>query len=373
MKAHLFVSLCFAWTLCFFGSQGVFAQTPSKVEPATDTTRYLVVTADGTEYVGLLLAQDSNGVLLQTQSLGQIQIPTVAIKSMQPFEPNSDPKATAFNSGGVFTTRYQITTNCFPIKKGETYAMCNLYGPEVHFAVHKDFSVGVMTLWSASPVILALKYTRGTANPKINYGVGALLGSSGYLNGGRGYGGLYWGMVTYGDRRNNVTLSVGYGHVNDGSKYTSTETIYVPGTYQAINGNYPNLPVQEVVTLGGASVFDAAIIGVAGHFQINKKRSFVFDCMYLNATNHSANHMGLSQYPDENYGYVNANYQLQEVIVSEPEYWDKGPGGKTPVLVILPSIRTERTAKKALQVTLGAIITENNIRPFPMASWFFKL
>lgn len=373
MKAQLFVSLCFAWTLCFFGSQGVFAQTPNKVEPVSDTTRYLVVTTDGTEYVGLLLAQDSNGVWLQTHSLGQIQIPTVAIKSMKPFDLNSDPKAATFNSGGVFTTRYQITTNCFPIKKGETYAMCNLYGPEVHFAVHKDFSVGVMTLWSASPIILALKYTRGTANPKINYGAGALLGSSGYLNGGRGYGGLYWGMVTYGDRRNNITLSVGYGHVNDGSKYTSTETIYVPGTYQAINGNYPNLPVQEVVTLGGASVFDAAIIGVAGHFQINKKRSFVFDCMYLNATNRSANHMGVSQYPNEKYGYVNTSFLLQEVIVPQAQYWDKGPGSKSNIFLILPCVRTERSSKKALQLMFGAVITADKVIPLPMASWFFKL
>ena len=46
--------------------------------------------------------------------------------------------------------------------------MINLYGPEVHFAVHKDFSVGVMSTWIGSPLALALKYTRGTANPKIN-------------------------------------------------------------------------------------------------------------------------------------------------------------------------------------------------------------
>jgi hypothetical protein len=373
MKTHFFVSLCFAWTLCFFGSQGVFAQMPGKVEPITDTSKYLVITADGTEYVGLIILQDSNGVWLQTHSLGQIQIPKVEIKSIQRFELKNDPNMAAFNSGGVFTTRYQFTTNCFPIKKGENYALCNLYGPEFHYAVHRDFSVGVMTTWMASPIILALKYTRGTANPKINYGAGALFGSSGYLNAGRGYGGLYWGMITYGDRRNNITLSIGYGNVNDGTKATYTETIYVPGTYQAVNGSYPNLPVQDVVTIGGASVFDAAIIGLAGHIQINEKRSFIYDCMYLNATNRSANHMGVSQYPDENYGYVNTSFLLQQVIVPQAQYWDKGPGSKSNIFVLLPSIRLERSAKKALQLTFGGIITEDNFMPLPMASWFFRL
>jgi hypothetical protein len=373
MKTHLFVSLCFAWTLCFFGSQGVFAQMPSKFEPVTDTTRYLVITTDGTEYVGLLLSQDSTAVWLQTHSLGKIQIPKVEIKSIQPFETKSDPTLPAFNSGGVFTTRYQVTTNCFPIKKGENYAMCNVFGPEFHYAVHKDFSVGVMTTWIASPVVLALKYTRGTANPKINYGAGALIGSSGYMNAGRGYGGLYWGMVTYGDRRNNVTLSLGYGHMNDGTKGTYTETIYIPGTYQAVNGIYPNLPVQEVVSIGGASVFDAAIIGLAGQVKINEKRSFVYDCMYLNTTNRSANYMGVSQYPTENYGYVNTSFLLQEVIVPQAQYWNKGPGTKGHILMLLAGVRTERSAKKALQVMFGAVITEDKVIPLPMASWFFRL
>jgi hypothetical protein len=371
MKTQLFVSLCFAWTLCFFGSQGVFAQTPIKVEPATDTTRYLVVTTDGTEYVGLLVSKDSNGVWLQTQSLGQIQIPTVAIKSIQPFDPNSDPKAATFNSGGVFTTRYQITTNCFPIKKGETYAMCNLYGPEVHFAVHKDFSVGLMTLWSASPIILALKYTRGTANPKINYGVGALLGSSGYLNRGRGYGGLYWGMLTYGDRRNNVTLSVGYGHVNDGYNETTADTIFVPGTYPLINGVYPSIPVQEFITTGGPSIFAAGVIGLAGMVKMNKKNTFVFDCMYLNAIDRSPHYLGFSQYPTDDFNYF--TLQTEGVIIPEATYWNKGPGSRHHILMLLPGVRMERSANKAMQLMFGAIIAEDRVIPFPMASWFFKL
>ncbi len=201
MKTRTILQLCFTLTLCFLGNQSVFAQVPTATAPATDTTKYLVTKNDGNEYVGLILSDDGREVLIQTQTLGKVYIPKSDIKSIRPLDLVDDVKRGEFNSAGVFTTRYQFTTNCFPIKKGENYAMINLYGPEVHFAVHKDFSVGVMSTWIGSPLAIALKYTRGTANPKINYGAGALLGTSGYLNSGRGFGGLYWGMITYGDRR----------------------------------------------------------------------------------------------------------------------------------------------------------------------------
>ena len=88
----------------------------------------------------------------------------------------------------------------------------------MHFSVSKNFSVGVMATWIASPIVLALKYTIPTRNEKLNFGFGTLLGSAGYLNQGKGYGGLHWGMLTYGDRKNNVTFSLGYSYLNTGIK-----------------------------------------------------------------------------------------------------------------------------------------------------------
>jgi len=193
MKSTIFFRICLMLTLGYFGSQSVFAQAPNTATPLTDTTKYIVTKNDGNEFVGYILSDDGREVLIETQMLGKVFIPKSDIKSIRKLDYSEDvQKDGEVNSPGVFTTRYQFTTNCFPIKKGENYAMVNLYGPEVHFAVHKDFSVGVMSTWIGSPIALALKYTRGTANPKINYGVGALLGTSGYLNSGRGRGGLYW-------------------------------------------------------------------------------------------------------------------------------------------------------------------------------------
>ena len=172
MFSHAFHKLCLVMVLCFLGSQSTFAQIPSSTQVSTDTTKYIVVKHDGIEYVGLLLSDDGRELLIETKSLGKIYIPKSEIKSIKPVDYSEDIAQGVVTSAGVFTTRYQFSTNAFPIEKGENYAMINLYGPEVHFAVNKRFSLGIMASWIASPLVLAAKYTIPTSNEKINFGIG---------------------------------------------------------------------------------------------------------------------------------------------------------------------------------------------------------
>jgi hypothetical protein len=364
MKTHTIFQLCFTLALCFLGSQSVFAQTPSTTAPSTDTTKYLIVKNDGNEYVALILSDDGREVLIETKSLGKIYIPKSDIKSMRPINYNEDISKGEVSTAGVFTTRYQFTTNCFPIKKGENYAMINLYGPEVHFAVHKDFSVGIMSTWIGSPIALALKYTRGTANPKINYGFGTLLGTSGYLNQGRGFGGLHWGMITYGDRRNNVTLSVGYGYFNDGNNYTYPQTVYTPGTYQSINGEYPTIPIQGTEMISNGFRAKAPIFGLAGQAKVGKKASFIYDCMYIMGNSGNA-----GGFQNMDYQYDPNGWQLQQVIVGP---WQNSSEGSQNLLILMPGMRFQRSESKAFQISLAGVITDDMSFPLPMASWFFR-
>lgn len=356
--------LCFTLTLCFFGSQGVFAQVPSTTTPTSDTTKYLVVKNDGNEYVGLILSDDGREVLIQTTTLGKVYIPKSDIKSIRPLDLVEDVKKGEFNSAGVFTTRYQFTTNCFPIKKGENYAMVNLYGPEVHFAVHKDFSIGVMSTWIGSPLALALKYTRGTANPKINYGAGALIGTSGYLNSGRGFGGLYWGMITYGDRRSNVTLSLGYGHFNDGDNSSYQEAVYVPGIYPLDGSWNMEFPIAGYEQVQYGVNVEAPIIGLAGQTKVGKKASFIYDCMFLMGRSRNIN------------GYQSISYQYdpftgapQQATIGE---WQSNAKSPQTALILMPGMRFQRSDSKAFQISLAGVITQDMSFPLPMASWFYK-
>jgi hypothetical protein len=360
MKTSLIIALSI---FCLFSSQQAFAQAPSTSSPATDTTKYVVTKNDGNEYVGLILSDDGREVLIETQMLGKVYIPKSDIKSIRKLDYTEDvQKGGEVSTAGVFTTRYQFTTNCFPIKKGENYAMINLYGPEVHFAVHKDFSVGVMSTWIGSPIALALKYTRGTANPKINYGVGSLLGTSGYLNSGRGFGGLYWGMITYGDRRSNATLSVGFGHFNDGNNYTYLQTIYEPGTYVSVDGSAPLLPISSIENVQGGFAAQAPIIGLAGQTKVGKKASFIYDCMYI---------MGRTRSNEQSIDYIydNTGWQLQQVVVGP---WNPGFTNRQNLLIVMPGMRFQRSDSKAFQISLAGVIAQDMSFPLPMASWFYK-
>jgi hypothetical protein len=360
MKAQLLYKLCFALALCFLGSQGVSAQAPNTSTPTSDTTQFIIIKNDGNEYVGLILSDDGREVLIETKSLGKIYIPKSDIKSMRPIDYTEDVAKGEFNSAGVFTTRYQFTTNCFPIKKGENYAMLNLYGPEVHFAVHKDFSVGIMSTWIGSPLALALKYTRGTSNPKINYGVGTLFGTSGYLNQGKGLGGLHWGMITYGDRRNNATLSLGYGYFNN---QTPGRPIYVSGTYPGDVAKY-NLPLQE----NSVNKFKAMapIIGLAGQAKVGKKASFIYDCMFIiGETSWSYT----DQSVDRQYDYLTWTYT--QTVVSPAIKKTKITNQN--LLIVMPGMRFQKNENRAFQVSLAGVIVPGEISfPLPMASWFFR-
>lgn len=359
MKTSLIIALSF---FCLFSSQQAFAQAPSTSSPATDTTKYVVTKNDGNEYVGLILSDDGREVLIETQMLGKVYIPKSDIKFIRKLDYTEEvQKGGEVSTAGVFTTRYQFTTNCFPIKKGENYAMINLYGPEVHFAVHKDFSVGVMSTWIGSPIALALKYTRGTANPKINYGVGSLLGTSGYLNSGRGFGGLYWGMITYGDRRSNATLSVGFGHFNDGNNYTYIQEIYEPGTYVSVDGSTPFLPISSIENVQGGFAAQAPIIGLAGQTKVGKKASFIYDCMYI---------MGRTKSNEQSIDYIyDPTGWLQQVVVGP---WNPGFTNRQNLLIVMPGMRFQRSDSKAFQISLAGVITQYMSFPLPMASWFYK-
>ncbi|MCF8409325.1 MAG: hypothetical protein K9G36_10160 [Crocinitomicaceae bacterium] len=354
----------------FFGlslSQ-LYAQVPA--ETKTDTNTYVITKSNGTEYIGKVISDDGREVLITTATLGKIYIPKSDIKSIVKVTDNKSIVRGEYYSAGPFTTRHAFTTNALPISKGENYALINLYGPEVHFAVTDHLNIGIMSTWSASPLVLALKYTIPTNNEKLNFSLGTLLGTSGYFNSFRGFGGLHFANVTYGDRKNNVTFSAGYGYT---SSFGSKELI-TPGTYTSTNGSFN-------YSFGNYSpgVSKGPIISIAAIVKVGVKASFVFDSMF-GAFSRSAtrNDIGTTNTiveatpPD----YNNGLYQ-QTVGIS------KVNSSKLFALFLMPGMRFQTKENRAFQVSLAGVTVFgqeienifglNSISfPLPLFSWFFK-
>ena len=229
-----------------------FAQELETDSTSKEKVYYLIKKSDGNELYGYIISDDGREILLETKTIGKVYINKSDIKEIININHTVIENYGEFRETGPFTTRYYFTNNALPIKKGEDYAMINLYGPEVHFSLSDNFSLGVMATWIASPIALASKYCFNTKG-KTHVAIGTILGSSGYIDQGDAMGGLHWLTISRGDRMSNISISAGYGYI--------------------YNNNFQ----------------DAFFIGIGGITPVGKKASFIFDSMtILNPSTYNA-------------------------------------------------------------------------------------
>jgi hypothetical protein len=331
-----------------------FAQDNTKTTSDT-TVKYVVTKTNGTEYIGIILSDDGREVLINTENLGKIYIPKSDILSIVTVTDSKNIIRGEFRSSGPFTTRYAFTTNSHPIKKGENYAMLNLYGPEIHFAVMDNFSIGLMSTWIASPMVLALKYSIKTPNPKINIAIGTLMGSSGYLYNFRGFGGLHWLSLTYGDRMNNISISGGYAYIRSGNE----KNYLVEGIY------HNEAPIYQAKL----PITPAIMFSLAGIAKVGSKASFVFDSMGFIFDNTTFNQV----YNEITPGYYD---DITSLWVSPTYTYTVTKNIQRSIgLLLMPGFRFQKNENHAFQVSLSGVSifgSESLSFPFPMCSWYFK-
>ena len=318
--------------ICSFG-------TFSQVEGITDSTKIITMN-NGDVRIGVIINDDGREILISTLDIGKIYLRKQDIKNIKPYNPEAGEIVDGdFLANSPFTTRYYFTTNARPLKKGEDYVMIHLYGPEVHFSVNERFSIGIMTTWIASPFVLAGKYSIPTKNPNVNFGIGTLLGTSGYLNTFRGFGGLHWGMATIGDEKQNVTLSLGYSYMNQGD-YNAPRLVTAP------------------------------VLSIAGIKKIGKRASFFFDSMiFFGGKNEKT-----KTYYNYTYNPFTGTYDYL-LTTSTNTY-------KNTIAFFMPGMRFQSGPKSAFQFALaGVIYSERNVTkntsdvmafPVPQCSWFIK-
>ena len=329
---------------------------------------YVVKKSNGVEIIGKLISDDGREVLLMTDNLGKVYIYKSDIISMKLIGRNEVVKG-EYIEDGPFTTRYAFTTNAFPVKKGENYAMVNLYGPEIHFAVTDRLNLGVMTTWYGSPFALAGKYSLPSNNKNIRFSLGGLAGSSGFIMNFKGYGALGFGIGTFGTRKMNASIGIGYSHF---SNFGAREIIKT-GTYSFDINTYGYNYQYENVRPGSTG---GLALSAGGFAKIGKKTGFVMDFLYLNMKNKTI--VNEYQYSDTYVTDPNGYQYPESVVVTKNE----NNSFPTQVMVIMPGIRVQGKENSAFQFNLSGIslrflnpdafFSGSFTIPLPSFSWFYK-
>ncbi|MDF1672450.1 MAG: hypothetical protein P1U41_03040 [Vicingaceae bacterium] len=195
--------------LCVVAPNSLFSQADRDSSETVVKKIYVITTNSGGEFVGVILKEDAREVLIKTKDKGEVIIPKFEIRVMKELGAGELSSKGEFMSDNVFSTRYFFTTNGLPIKKGESYVLWNLYGPEVHFGVSKNLSLGIMTSWVGIPIVGSAKYSIKLGE-NLNLGVGLLAGTGSWAAPDFLVG-LPYGALTFGNRRNNINFSGGYG------------------------------------------------------------------------------------------------------------------------------------------------------------------
>lgn len=178
------------------------------VDSQQDPTKreVIIIKNDGAKFRGYIISQDAREILMDgVAPFGKIFIPLHTIREIRDVDSGS---GTGYN---LFSSRYFLTTNGLGMTKGSKYSMLNYYGPEAHFAVSDDFTIGVMTTWAAIPLVGSFKYSIHL-DDNFHISLGSLIGTLSWIKLDAA-GILGYGSFTIGNYENNLNLSLGYAGV----------------------------------------------------------------------------------------------------------------------------------------------------------------
>jgi hypothetical protein len=322
-------------------STGLFAQVPD-----TTSVIHKVIKQNNVAFVGKILSQDAREILMETQELGLVYIPKHEVKEIVQIS-----LADKMVTGGLFNTRYFLTTNGFAVKKGDNYVQWNLFGPDFQFGVADNFGVGIMTSWLGMPIIGTAKYSLNLGK-HLHAGIGFLGGTGSWAFPEFGLA-LPFGFFTIGNQMYNVNISAGYGALfMERTEYTytihNTPSDYHTNSYTQVERTFNDSEGRTLFSL-------------AGMCRINKKFSFVFDSFFMMPGKDRIQQNVLDTY-DQITG--KSTYFLQSET-----YENKA------VLVIAPGLRFQANENNSFQFGFTGVRFDGEFVPvpIPLVQWFRKI
>ncbi|MFW6348199.1 MAG: hypothetical protein ACOC2C_06280 [Cyclonatronaceae bacterium] len=238
----------FCYLLIMLTTVIVFAPSLA-AQTAGDAAMYRVETSDGSIFVGELISENEDSIVLRTESAGEITIRRESIISMTELNASRVRNDTYWYENPN-PTRYLLTSNSLGLQKGQGYYQNTwVFLNSLSYGVSDRFSLGVGTVplfffgGAATPVWLNSQLSAPVGDSNIHLSAGAIIG--GIAGGGEGTaGGIFYGAGTYGTTDKNLTIGLGYDGsisstpvLNIGSMfriaqkgYIITESYFFPGT-----------------------------------------------------------------------------------------------------------------------------------------------
>lgn len=194
---------------------------PAAVAQAEEPPVYRVETTQGAVFIGTLIEETEDTVVLLMEDENEVRIQRANIRSMRTIDPAQ------FRDGQYWhpnpqPTRYLFGPNALGVRAGTGYYQnAWIFFNNVNYGVSNRVSIGAGTVpiflfgASAVPLWLLPKVSIPTPQDNLHLAAGAVLG--GVVGAGGGVGvGMFYGAATLGDEDQNLTGGIGYGYA-DGS------------------------------------------------------------------------------------------------------------------------------------------------------------
>jgi hypothetical protein len=182
-----------------------------------DSTLVKIVTKDQNEFVGIIISEDDEKIILKTDSFGDISIKKDVIIKRTEIDPSKIIGGELWDDNPQ-ATRYLWTPNGYGLKSGEGYYqnIWVLYNQvSLGLSDNFSFSFGIIPLFlfgaglDANPLWIVPKVSIPIVEDKVNFSGGAFMGILGQSDSGFG---ILFSTLTIGDRNQNLNFGIGWGY-----------------------------------------------------------------------------------------------------------------------------------------------------------------
>lgn len=189
----------------------------AEVKAQDATIIYRVITTDGNSFIGTIVSEDDQQIVLNTKDLGEITIQRANIKSVEEVDSKRIKGDGEYWFENPHGTRYLFSTSAIGLKKGEGYYQnVWIFFNNVNYGFSNNISMGAgliptFLFGGATPVWLLPKVSVPIAKDNIHLAAGGMFG--GVVGDGESFGiGLAYGAITVGNLDQNLTFAVGFGY-----------------------------------------------------------------------------------------------------------------------------------------------------------------